>query len=1259
MFLFSSLAMVGGSVLRGRSSTKSNADTERRDYLRYLQSSRREVREVAAAQRAAALWCSPEPDALTGAAESPRLWERRPADPDFGVVRIGRGPQLLATRLVPPESGPFEDVDPLCATALRRFLNAHSVVPDLPVALSLRRFAAVGLGGAPEVRRTLARSIIAALATWHAPADLRVLACVGDPDGEDWSWLKWLPHAQDSDEVDHVGPVRLMHRNLGTLEEMVSTELSRRPRFNRSAEPDPELPQVVVLLDGGSVDGSQLLLEPDGLQAVTVIDLDGIARELVAAHGIELGLDERTMTVRLGERTDPLGVPDMLSCAGAEALARQLAGVRIDAAVGQGEDLSTVDQTLPGLLGIADPGELDLATLCKPRPVRDRLRIPLGVAADGSVLDLDLKEAAQDGMGPHGLVVGATGSGKSELLRTLVLGLTATHSSEMLNLVLVDFKGGATFAGMADLPHVAAVITNLEDELTLVDRMQEALSGEMNRRQEILRAAGNVVSVRDYERARARGAALEPLPSLVVVVDEFSELLAQKPEFVDLFVQIGRLGRSLGLHLLLASQRLEEGRLRGLESHLSYRIGLRTFSPQESRAVLGEPDAYELPSAPGHGFLKSDTTSMRRFKAAYVSGRYQRRVGVSGLDVFGADVEVRPFTAAYRTPPPDLETALEALQAQALPDEFDNEAPPDGETVLSVMLDQLSDAGPPAHRVWLPPLSEPESLDRMYGDLAIRGGRGLCADPNRPPLVAPVGVVDRPFHQRRDALNVDLAGSGGHVAVVGGPRSGKSTLLRTLLTSLALRHTPEEVQFYGLDFSGGGLFSLAGLPHVGGLAGRQDGEVVRRVVAEVSRVVEDREVRFRERGIDTMATYRQRRASGKINDDPYGDVFLVVDGIGVLRQDYEELEAALVQLAGRALTYGVHIVVAGNRWLEFRLGLRDLMGTKLELKLGDALDSEIDRRAAETVPADRPGRGLTSNQLHYMAAVPRIDGLTSASDLGPASSNLVDRIAGAWRGRPAPKVRLLPTLIEFDRLPQPTRPDYLCIGLEGNNLAPVELRPNADTGMIVLGDSECGKTSFLRTIARQVVTKMPPPTAKVVLFDYRRTMLGEIDEEALLGYAASPEQADDVVAGLVEGFRHRLPGSGVTPEQLRAKSWWSGPEIYVLVDDYDLVASSGGNPLIPLLDLLSQARDIGLHLFIARRGGGAGRALMDPVLGRARELGLPGIVMSAPRDEGILLGVRPAPAAPGRGTLVDRRYGTVPVQLARLDSPHLAEMPTR
>ncbi|NEE51917.1 type VII secretion protein EccC, partial [Streptomyces sp. SID8455] len=183
--------------------------------------------------------------------------------------------------------------------------------------------------------------------------------------------------------------------------------------------------------------------------------------------------------------------------------------------------------------------------------------------------------------------------------------------------------------------------------LTLVDRMGDSIRGELNRRQEMLRDAGNYANIHDYEKARSAGAPLQPIPSLVLVIDEFSELLTAKPDFIDMFVQIGRIGRSLGVHLLLASQRLEEGRLRGLETYLSYRIGLRTFSAAESRAAIGVPDAYHLPNVPGSGLLKFGTEEMVRFKAAYVSGVY--RAGgqpVASGGPLPVDRRPVPFTAA-------------------------------------------------------------------------------------------------------------------------------------------------------------------------------------------------------------------------------------------------------------------------------------------------------------------------------------------------------------------------------------------------------------------------------------------------------------------------------------------------------------------------------------------------------------------------------------------------------------------------------------
>ncbi|GGX33298.1 type VII secretion protein EccCb [Streptomyces noursei] len=918
-------------------------------------------------------------------------------------------------------------------------------------------------------------------------------------------------------------------------------------------------------------------------------------------------------------RTDGVSAVHDLAAAAAELGARARGGWArfataepVAAARADRDELSFVE-----LLEIGDPGSFEVSRLWRRRPPEERLRVPIGLGQDGRPAVLDLKEAAQGGMGPHGLCVGATGSGKSELLRTLVLALAVTHSSEDLNFVLADFKGGATFAGMAELPHVAAVITNLADDVALIDRMRDALTGELQRRQELLRFAGNYPNLTDYERARAAGAPLEPMPSLVIVVDEFSELLAANPDFIEIFVQIGRIGRSLGVHMLLASQRLEEGRLRGLDSHLSYRIGLRTFSAAESRAAIGMPDAYHLPSTPGAGLLRYGSEAMIRFKGAYVSATH-RAPGKDGAAVGHADA---PF-----------------------------------ESVLDVLVGRLIGQGPVAHLMWLPPLDVPPTVDQMLPPLAVTAERGLHATSFAASgrLAVPVAVVDAPFAQRREVMFLDFAGAGGHGLFVGGPQSGKSTALRTTIATFALTHTPREVQFYCVDFGGGGMLDLAELPHVGGVASRLEPDRVRRTVAEVAGLLERREEFFHAHGIDTMATYRQRRAAGEFPEEAWGDVFLVVDGYSSLRSDFEELEGTLLDLAGRGLAFGVHLVLSASRYSELRPALRDLLLNRVELRLGDPLESEIDRRRATNVPADRPGRGLSPERLHFLTALPRVDGVTESDNLGVALGELASTVRAHWSGPGAPPVRMLPSMLPAAELPAVVgasggRPPGIPFGIDEAALAPVHVDFESDPLLVVYGETESGKSSLLRLLTRQLAARHPDKEALMVVSDYRRSLLGDLPDAHVVEYCASAPRLKEAMAGLAETLGRRMPGPDVTPEQLRSRSWYDGPDAFVIVDDYDLVATGGGNPLQPLLEYLPFARDLGLRLILARSTAGAGRAAFEPVLQRTVELGAQALLFSGDPAEGALVGpYRPVKLPPGRARFITRKRGVQLVQTAWL-----------
>ncbi|MFG1698269.1 type VII secretion protein EccCa [Nonomuraea sp. NPDC049309] len=1250
LFAVSMVGMTIGQLGRNSGERKNRLNGLRRDYFRYLGQIRKRVRKAAIQQREALEWSGPPPDTLWWVAMGPRLWERRPRDDDFATVRLGTGVQKLAVQLVPPDTKPVEDLDALTAGALRRFVRAHSTVAGLPVAVALNSFARIRLTGEPRAMRSLVRAMIAQLVTFHSPDDMRVMVCASGEWMPHWDWVKWLPHALHPDEVDAAGKVRLMAENMSHLDRLVGDELKERARFRPNAGADA-LPYHVVIVDGGHVPHDSQL-GTDAIQGVTVIDLSDATGPVEEAATLRLDIQPDGFHMvkidHTGKRTSTrLGDPDRLDYARAEGLARQLAPLRVSVGSdGETQDLLGTSMNLTDLLGVGDPAQIQPALTWQPRAGRNRLRVPIGIGSDGRVVELDIKESAQGGMGPHGLVIGATGSGKSELLRTLVLGLAITHSSEILNFVLVDFKGGATFLGLEGLSHVSAIITNLEDELPLVDRMHDALHGEMVRRQELLRAAGNYASLRDYERAREQGADLQPLPTLFIVLDEFSELLAAKPEFIDLFVMIGRLGRSLGVHLLLASQRLEEGRLRGLDTHLSYRIGLRTFSAMESRVVLGVADAYELPSAPGNGYLKYDTTGMTRFKAAYVSGPHQSEPGRSSASGDQAPIrEIVEYSPAYM-PLPEVPEPEEP--------EDENETPEPAaagqRSLLDVVVSRLAGHGPPAHRIWLPPLAEPPTLAHLLPPLSVTPEYGLTTTgwQGRGKLHAVVGIIDKPFEQRRDPYWLDISGAAGHIGVAGGTQSGKSTVIRTLITGMALMHTPREVQFYCLDFGGGALASLEGLPHVGSVANRLDAERVRRTVAEIASLLERREREFGEQGIESMAAYRRMRQEGKLEGDGWGDVFLVVDGWLTLRQEFESLEPTITDLAARGLGYGIHLVAATNKWSEFRPSIRDLFGTKIELKLGDAYESEVSRKQAMAVPEGTPGRGLTKDGFHFLSALPRIDGVQNSSDLAAGVRALVQAVRESWRGPSAPPVRLLPAVLPVSALPED--PDRIPIGIDENSLSPVALDFDADPHFVVFGENESGKSNLLRLISEQLVSRKQPSEAMLIVIDYRRSLLDSAATPHRIGYAASSAAASSLIDDAREALLSRLPPADLTPQQLRDRSWWQGSDLYIVVDDYDLVATSA-NPLGPLVDLLPQARDIGLHLVLSRQMGGASRAMFDPVIQRLKDMATPALLMSGSKDEGYLFGnVRPQPLPPGRGFLVDRRFGSRLMQTAFLDA---------
>ncbi|WP_233571323.1 type VII secretion protein EccCa [Nocardiopsis sp. Huas11] len=1209
---------------------------QRERYLDYLDQLREIIRSVTSTQRADNAFRHPDPDLLTEPARSrSRRWERRPTDPDFLEVRIGTGTRPLARRLKlkVDTANPLIVYDPVCQGAAEQLIDLYGDVPEMPLLLPVGEHGVISIVGDREAGRSLARALAAQLATFHSPNDLRIGVVRDQRLRPQWEWLKWLPHNSFEDAKDGPLPARFVSMNTVQAADLLSEEIERRTvdlQRRRGAPPGPGTQRLVVFLDGEHQSTlSGLDAEPPVTSladlGIHVIALVTERREEPA--GVQLRLRVESDGA-LSEDTDagdgddarvPLdGNADRADVAHLTTLSRVLAPFGIAAT--DGDDAMHATVGLPEILGVPDVAQLDTQRTWRARSSGDYLRVPIGVGPNGNTVLLDLKESAFGGMGPHGLVVGATGSGKSEMLRTLLASLVINHSPEQLALLLVDFKGGATFADTDRLPHSAGLITNLADDDSLVLRFREATYGELLRRQQRLKAAGNLPNLHAYEDARRRDPGLEPLPHLLIIIDEFSELLTAHPDFAELFVAIGRIGRSIGVHLLLATQRLESGKIRGLESHLSYRIGLRTFSEAESRDAIGVGDAYHLPPEPGSGYLKVDTSVFERFKAAMVSQPYappQEQDDEEDHD------PVLPLLSYNGLAKVTEAGAFAAALAAGLTEQKSEPKPPREErTTLQVAIDRIVASGAPEVRpVWLPPLPAALTLDRVLEELGE--GEGLDAEGTEPPaeeMRAVIGLTDIPREQRTIATELDFTGGEGNIVLLGGPQSGKSTMMRTLIASLAWRYPPGRVSLYAIDFGGGALQAMEDLPHVAGVAGRSDPERTQRVLVDVRGQLERRQALFRKHKLDSPAALRRARAAGDVPASTPGDIFLVIDGWSSVRETLDEADEFIMDIATRGPALGVHTVLTGAANTQIRSRLQALFGGRMELRLSDSMDSGIGRKAADSVPKDTPGRGLLADENMMQVALPRVDAVSDAESLSDGVKDLIVRVSQRWPQRAVEGVKTLPERIDLESLTKgrtfSRRRPQLVLGLAESTLAPATLNLSRDPHLMVYGDPQTGKSALLRGLVKQII-KRPAKEIGVVMVDYRRSHLELVPEEYLLAYCTSPEQTQAVAKNLAGSVKERLPGPDVTPKQLRNRSWWSGLDLYVIVDDLDMLGARS-SPLAPLAPFIPQGADLGLHIIAARRTGGAGRSMFEPVAQALNDMGVPGMLFSGDRREGRL-----------------------------------------
>ncbi|MEM6105235.1 type VII secretion protein EccCa [Mycobacterium sp. 050272] len=1213
-------------------------DAERADYLRYLSVVRDNIRTQAAQQRAAAQWSHPEPAALATVPGSRRQWERDPHDPDFLVLRAGRHQVPLATAVRVQDAADEIDLEPVSHSALRSLLDTQRTVRDVPTGIDLSKVARITVLGEPDEVRGALRAWVAQAVTWHDPTVLGVALATRDPEDRHWSWLKWLPHIDIPGEVDGVGPARFLSSDPDELIALLGPALADRPAF--TGEPADALRHLLIIIDDPDYDvnASALAL---GRAGVTVVH-----RTTTSPHREQYSDPEKPILRVVGgdgrviERWQTGGwAPfidnaDTLGADEAAHLARQLSRWDSNPTHTGLRSAATRGATFTTLLGVPDASQLDVPTLWGPRRRDDELRVPIGVTATGEPLYFDLKDEAEGGMGPHGLMIGMTGSGKSQTLMSILLSLLTTHSADRLIVIYADFKGEAGADSFRDFPQVVAVISNMAEKKSLADRFADTLRGEVARRETLLREAGRRMqgsafnSVVEYENARDSGAPgaedLPPIPTLFVVADEFTLMLADYPEYAELFDYVARKGRSFRIHILFASQTLDVGKIKDIDKNTSYRIGLKVASPSVSRQIIGVDDAYHIESGKEHkgvGFLvPAPGAAPIKFRSTYVDGIYEPPRTAKTLVVQSVP-QPKLFTAGRVEP--DQGTVITGADQ----DEF--AGPP--RKLIATIGEQLARYGPRAPQLWLPPLDEPIPLTTVLANAALPERQWRW----------PLGEIDKPFEMRRDPLIFDATSASGNMVIHGGAKSGKSSALQTFMLSAASLHSPHDVTFYCLDYGGGQLRALQDLAHVGSVASPLEPERIRRTFGELEQLLISRQHR---------EAFRDKH--GSTHDDGFGEVFLVIDNLYAFARDNTDqfntrnpLLAKVTELVNVGLAYGIHVIITTPSWLEVPLAMRDGLGLRLELKLHDARDSNVRvvgalRRPAEAVPADQPGRGLTMAAEHFLFAAPQPDQVAA--------------INARYPGMAAPPVRLLPTNLAPDALgPLYRGPEQVVIGQREEDLAPVVLDFAENPLLMVFGDSKSGKTTLLRHIIRTIREHSTADQVAFTVLDRRLHLVEEplfADNE----YTANIDRIIPAMLGLSNIIGSRRPPAGLSAAEL-ARWSYEGHTHYLIIDDVDQIPDApamsgpyiGQRPWASLIPELSQAADLGLRVIVTARATGSGHALMtSPLLRRFNDLQATTLMLAGnPQDSGKIRGQRFGRLPAGRAILLGDTESPTYVQL--------------
>lgn len=1253
---------------------KGDVDTDRQNYFSALAKNRKVAHAVGRSQFAVQATLYPSPKSLPQLVRS-RHWSMWTASPpaatggdddtddllassqseqsgdNYLKARVGVGMHALTPGIQTDtkETVAPEHLEPVTLVAYQNFIAVQNVVPNAPMPVSLD-VPAIGLRGHVPYRNELIRGMVMSLAYNHAPTTL-MIGVVAEPDNDEWDWIKWLPH--NANTFENPGPSGFSTLRWASFADACQDLSKHHPLLHQ----DRARMVVIVDLPNSSLrwpDRSKTLSKVTFLIARSADDTAITTPQNNFHISGDYDTDRMFSAFDWKDAAKIDKIPRYL----AEVFARAMSplrpprfGVRELTAI----ETQEVDLEAPTVLDAIGVSSLEGYNLREEWSRTDgeiSFKVPIGFEVrttthgsttrhvpTGDYAYLDILQLASGGTGPHGLFQGGTGTGKSFLLKMIILMMCLRFSPRRLNIIAADFKGGATFNELADLPHFQANLTNLEGAHDVVSRTRDVLEGENERRQQIFKDV-EVEDIFDYRKKQKTDPTLQDIPDLLFVADELREFLSKNTEYRQVFASIAAVGRSTGIHLFLGSQFIDQSMLGEAKANFSFGISLKVKDAQHSSMVIGKPDAMRLPATKvailHHQHLQDDHWTM--FQGFDHSQPYVKNA-ISTV----TERAVTPETVIHSTlseftlsgfsgheVPVESDDTGQSEPEVILPHEIEDEADvKDHFTALLELVMEQGEGYTETYTMWTTPMSTPMTFnDVTDAELAAPEG-GLSIR---------IGDIDAPREHRRIPMEMTFDSAHGHVAIVGAPGTGRSTVIKTMIASSALRYPGTSVSWFLYDYAGLSLSAMETYPNVAIYGTREDTDVWDRIRGEVRRLSDYRGRIMAEHRIGTVEEYLARREELGATDDAYGHIFVAIDGMSdyldTLKLD-PDAQDDFRDLLNGAKRVGIYFVGTFVKY--------DSVGQKFESQFTNAVNlyvgSHMDlhgstshrgmRDILNQLPPNDPGRVIDRSQvdamgqpryLHGRIILPVREALqpiryvggnpvyNTKRDFSPEIREFGQRISESQIGNyAAPRLSIVGNNMPYEQLWDAIPADQikgmeprlrpLPYGVETATYRPALLDPVLNMRhILVSGSPGTGKTTTLRTILTSVTNLYTPDEARIIILDGKGDLVTDMLDLVERGYMRNESYAMDASQAepLLEKVSDLMASREPDPEAVRAnpriirdRTYFEGPEVFVFIDGAESFLGKSSFSSGPFENLVATMPgvDVGVRVIFALNGG--------------------------------------------------------------------------